>query len=313
MREIKLAATLKHLIEDGEYSGNRRLVSSDLGITPAALTQYLKGQTKPSVDKLVTMADLFGVSVDYLLFGEDNVAASSGTLDYGPLARYMEAGLASARADGAVQSAFVAKIGAILADQVAAAAQAAARRPATFTGMLDHYQALELERYSLESSIAAMDLDENVVDVEGDIEQGVAAGRFLTVVAENLSRKRSYHFILAPDMRDRDSRVRQFRALLRQHQLTQADVDRCKFSVAADTFYVGFCIFKLDVTALRKHSPVLHQYVEPFIGGDDRIGFTEPASSSHYGVSLMDASHRRLAALTLERLNPANRKKGIRE
>lgn len=305
MREIKLAATLKRLIDDGEYRGNRRQVSADLGITPAALSQYLKGQTKPSVDKLVTIADLFGVSLDYLMFGEDSVAGLSGTLDYGPLARYIESSLATARADAAAQSAFVAKVGAIIADRIDSVAQSAAKRPATFFGMLDQDQALELERYSLDSTIVAMNLDENLTRVESDIEQGVAAGRFLTVVAENLSRKRSYHFVLSPDMPDREFLIQQFRALLPGQQLSRADIERCKFSVAADIFYVGFCLYKLDVDALRKQSPVLFQYVEPFIGRDDRIGFTEPASTRHFGVSLMDENHRRLASLTLERLiNP---------
>ncbi|MVU80613.1 helix-turn-helix domain-containing protein [Nocardia sp. ET3-3] len=304
MREVKLAATLKHLIDNGDYQGNRRRVSADLGITPAALSQYLKGQTRPSVEKLVTIADLFGVSLDYLMFGEDSVAGSSGTLDYGPIARYMEAGLATARADAAAQSAFVAKIGEIIAGHIAIAAQSAVKRPATFAGMLDHYQALELERFSEESIVVAMDLKEDLVAVEGDIEQGVAAGRFFDIVAENLSRRRGYHFVLSPDMPDRELLVRQFRTLLRRQRLSPADIERCRFSVAAESFYVGFCLFKVDVAGLRAQSPILYNYIEQYIGSGGRIGYTEAPTSDHFAVSLMDERHRWLAQRALGGLIP---------
>ncbi|WP_280274466.1 helix-turn-helix domain-containing protein [Nocardia wallacei] len=304
MREVKLAATLKRLIDEGEYRGNRRQVCAELGITTAALSQYIRGQTTPGLDKLIAISDLFQVSLDYLIFGEDAVAGPTGTLDYGPLARYMEASLASSRADIAAQSAFVSKVGSIIADQIGVAVQTAAKRPTTFSGMLDQDQALELERYSKESTIAAMDLDADLVRVESEIEEGVAVGRFLTVVAENLSKKRSYRFVLSPKMRDMDSLVGKFRALLVRQQLSSKDIDRCTFSVAADLFYVGFCLFRLDVASFRAQSPILYQYVKPYIGADDLIGFIEPGSSTHLGMSLMDEDHRHLAALTLERLIP---------
>ncbi|GAB2531650.1 hypothetical protein GCM10027167_40570 [Nocardia heshunensis] len=302
MREIKFAATLKHLIEAGDYSGNRKQLSIDLGITTAALSQYLKGQNNPSVDKLVAIAELFGVSLDYLMFGEDSVAGAGGTLDYGPIARYMEASLASARADAAVQSAFVAKIGTILAQRIGMAAQDAAKRSLTFAGMLDHYQALELEQFSELSLIAAMDLAEDLVTVEGGIEQGVAAGNFLKVVAENLARDRHYQFVLSYEMPEQQYYVEQFRALLEQQGLSQSKIDRCTFSVAAEGFYAGFCLFKLDVEQLRKQSPILYQYVEEYIGSDGWIGFTESPNSDYVGVSLMNKRHRALASATFDRL-----------
>ncbi len=301
---MKLAATLRRLIDESDYRGNRKRISAELGITPAALSQYINGQTTPSVDKLVAIADLFGVSLDYLMFGEDIVADASGTLDYGPLARYMETRLNSMRAEFAAQSAFVAKIGTIVTDHIAAAAQVAAKRPATLYGMVDQDQALELERFSEVSTIAAMDLNADLIRVKSDVEQGVAAGRFLTVVAENLARERSYHFVLSPKMRNRDSLIQQFRTLLLRQELSPSDLDRCTFSVASDIFYVGFCLFKLDVPGLRSQSPVLYQYVESYIGEDGRIGFIESGSSSHFEHSLMDREHRLLASQVLERLLP---------
>ncbi|MEU7138134.1 helix-turn-helix transcriptional regulator [Nocardia sp. NPDC046473] len=300
MREVKLAATLKHLVDEGEYRGNRRLVCTELGITSAALSQYINGQTQPSLEKLVAIADLFKVSLDFLMFGEDTVTGPSGVLEYGPLARYLEAGLSSVRDDIAAQSAFVAKIGTIMTDQIAAAARTAAKRPATFYGMLDQEQALELERFSEASIVVTLALDD-AVEVSGAIEQGVTAGNFLAVVAENISRGRTYHFVLSPDMPDREVRVQQYRALLLRQDLDEKDLERCKFSVASDTLYVGFNFFKLDVESLRQQSPVLYQYVKPYIGSDDRIGYIEPPSSPIRAFFLVDPEHQVLASRALDR------------
>src|SRR3954471_11407893 len=69
-REVKLGQTLSSLIERGGYSGNRRDILNALDISPAALSQYARDQTRPSFQKLVALADFFGVSLDYLVYGE---------------------------------------------------------------------------------------------------------------------------------------------------------------------------------------------------------------------------------------------------
>ncbi|WP_069162720.1 helix-turn-helix domain-containing protein [Nocardia altamirensis] len=304
MREVKLAATLKRLVDEGEYRGNRKRVSTELGITTAALSQYINGQTMPSLEKLVAIADLFKVSLDYLMFSEDAVTAPTGMLQYGPLARFVEAGFSSVRADIAAESAFVAKIGTIVTEQIEAAARAAAKRPATLYGMLDKEQLLELERHSTSSTIFTTDLDDDIVKVDSEIEQGVTAGNFLTVVAENISKKRTYHYILSPDMPDRELLIRQFRALLLRENVSEKDLERCKFSVALDTVYVGFCFFELDVEGLKNQSPVLFQYVRDYIGSDGRIGYIEPPSSPLRAYFLVDTERQRLAARALARLVP---------
>jgi toxin-antitoxin system, antitoxin component, xre family (fragment) len=42
-------------------------LSKDTGISTAAMTDYKKGRSKPSVDTLKKIADYFGVTVDYFL------------------------------------------------------------------------------------------------------------------------------------------------------------------------------------------------------------------------------------------------------
>jgi transcriptional regulator with XRE-family HTH domain len=300
MREVKLPAMIKQLIDEGSR-GNRKRVCAELGITPAALSQYINGQTTPGLDKLLAMAELFSVPLDYLVFGPDPIGGYSDTVEYGPVTRYVEAGISSVQADIAAQSAFVAKVGEILASQIDAAAKAAAKRPSTLHGMLDKEQALELERFVLEATIVTMDLTDDIVQIDSDVEQGVTAGNFLAVTARNLAQGRPYHFVLSPEI---EEQAAQYRSLLLAQNLDEADLQYCRFDIALDTFHVGCCLFRVDVRNLRRRSPVLHRYLAPFLTEDNRIGYIEPPSSPLHAYFLLEPERMNTARKVLQRLTP---------
>ena len=46
-------------------------VSKATGISPATLSDWKTGKSKPKQDKLIKIADYFGVTVDYLMTGKD--------------------------------------------------------------------------------------------------------------------------------------------------------------------------------------------------------------------------------------------------
>ena len=50
---------------------NQQKVAMDLNISREALSYYENGKRSPDVDMLVKLARYFGVSVDYIIFGED--------------------------------------------------------------------------------------------------------------------------------------------------------------------------------------------------------------------------------------------------
>lgn len=62
----------------------QRQLASQLSISPSAVGMYEQGRREPSADQIVTMAELFGVSTDFLLTGTPSPTDVSG------LARFFE-------------------------------------------------------------------------------------------------------------------------------------------------------------------------------------------------------------------------------
>ncbi len=105
-------------------------------------------------------------------------------------------------------------------------------------------------------------------------------------------------------MRDRELLVEQYRALILRQDIDKNDMKRCKFTIASDTVYVGFTFFKIDVESLKQQSPVLYQYVKPYIDNNNRVGYLEPPSSPNRAFFLVDTEHQQLAYRALARLTP---------
>ena len=50
-----------------KYNLSQTDVAHQIGVTPALISAYEKLERKPSIDKLVALADIFHVSTDYIL------------------------------------------------------------------------------------------------------------------------------------------------------------------------------------------------------------------------------------------------------
>lgn len=61
------ATTLRALMEKTETKQNK--LAAFVGIRPQSLAQYCAGETQPNAEKLLKIAEYFGVTVDYLLTG----------------------------------------------------------------------------------------------------------------------------------------------------------------------------------------------------------------------------------------------------
>src|SRR5262245_53799997 len=97
-REIRFAQVLAQLMEE-RYSRNRAELASAAFVTPSALSQYARGKASPSLEVLAQLATVLDVSLDYLVFGEQPTAASTGEAGY--LAAQVDLHLRDAQLQGA--------------------------------------------------------------------------------------------------------------------------------------------------------------------------------------------------------------------
>jgi hypothetical protein len=105
----------------------------------------------------------------------------------------------------------VARVSRILADQIDQVAAELARSPtAAGAGLARDDDMIWLERHCLRADIISLDLEFDVIQVES----GVAAGRFLDVVASNLQLGSKYRFLVPGDDPGLESTVNAFRDLL---------------------------------------------------------------------------------------------------
>lgn len=75
IRMHKLAETLKALLKNHPQTGKQtsyKALGEAIGIQQQTISQYANGQTYPTSTVVLAIADYFGVTVDYLLTGEDD-------------------------------------------------------------------------------------------------------------------------------------------------------------------------------------------------------------------------------------------------
>jgi transcriptional regulator with XRE-family HTH domain len=268
-REVKLGQTLESLIEHGGYSRNRKRISSRLGISGAALSQYVRQQTWPSFLKLLAIADFFDVSLDYLVYGQPASSSGGGGLtDYGPLYRYVDHALADVQVRGSRHTAVVARIGRMLADQIdAVAGELAATPSAAREGLMQDDEQLRLEGYCRQCDLLSLNLEFDVIEAEG----GLAPGRFLSVVAANIKSGAKYRFIL-PQGQSWDAKVEAFRQLLGRQIGGDRVRENCAFRLTAAPIYTGIVLYNLETARLAAEDPALFAQICDYLSDNDWFG-----------------------------------------
>ena len=294
-REVKFGQMLVSLIERGGYSRNRKKISSALDISAAALSQYVREQSRPSFGKLLAIADFFDVSLDYLVYG----TPTSSLIDYGPLYRYVDHALAEVQARGSRHSAVVARIGRVLADRIdAVAAELASAPTATREGLLQDDEVLRLERYCRRADILSLNLEFDVIHLE----DGIAAGRFLPVVAANLERGSAYRFLVPGPDRALETTVEACRGLLAEQVGGDRVRESCAFRRTASPLLVGVLLFKLDPVALKAEERALYWQISDYLSEDGWLGCIIRPNNDSNGDMLMDPLHVRRARNSFETL-----------
>lgn len=294
-REVKFGQMLESLIERGGYSRNRKKILRALDISAAALSQYVREQTRPSFGKLLAIAEFFDVSLDYLVYGRP----TGSLIDYGPLYRYVDHALADVQARGSRHSAVAARIGRVLADRINdVAAELAAAPTATREGLLQDDEMLRLERYCRTADILSLDLEFDVIHLE----EGIAAGRFLPVVAANLERGAEYRFLIPGPDRAMETTVEACRRLLADQVGGDRVRQNCAFRRTATPLLSGVVLLKLDAVGLRAEEPALYWQISDYLSEDGWLGCVIRPNHDSNSDMLMDPSHARRARTSFETL-----------
>jgi transcriptional regulator with XRE-family HTH domain len=295
-RDVKFGQTLESLIERGGYSRNRKRILTRLGISGAALSQYIHEQTWPSFTKLLAIADFFDVSLDYLVYGQPN---SGSPVDYGPISRYFDHALANVKTRGNRHATVVARIGRMLADKVDEVAAELATMPAAAReGLMQDDELLRLERYCQRADILSMNLEYEVIDI-GDGE--LASGPFMRVIADNLGRGAQYRFLLPHD-REWDVTVGACRRLLS----AQVGGDRvrqgCTFRIATAPVLAGAAFYDIDIGSLETDEPVIHEQIRDYLSDGNWLGCILRSNDDSDSDMLMDPAHCHRARAAFDRL-----------
>ena len=287
-REVKFGRMLENLIEHGGYSGNRKIVASRLGISLAALSQYIRQQTSPSFNKLLAIAGFFDVSLDYLVYGQPS--GGSLTTDYGPLYRYVDHALADVQARGNRHTAVVSRIGRMLADQIDIVAEELATTAAVHEGLMSDDELLHLERYCRQCDLVSLNLGFDVIQSEGEL----VPGRFLSVVAANLENGASYRFILPQD-RQWDAPVEACRQMLARQIGGDRVRQNCAFRLTAAPVLTGILLYRLDMAKLQTEKPAIYAQVCDYLCDNEWLGCVIRPNDDSNSDMLMNAEHARRA------------------
>lgn len=294
-REVKLGQMLESLIERRGYSRNRKRILRALDISPAALSQYVREQTRPSFGKLLAMAEFFDVSLDYLVYGQP----TGSLIDYGPLYRYVDHALANVQARGSRHSAITARIGRVLADRIdAVAAELAAAPTASREGLLQDDEILRLETYCLRADILTLNLEFEVIHVEA----GIAAGRFLPVVAGNLERGAKYRFLVAGDVGSWGATIEACRRLLAAQVGGDRVQENCEFRLSSAPVFSGVMLYQFETARLETEEPALYAQVSDYVGEDHWLGCVIRPNDDSNSDMVMNHLHTRRARTAFDLL-----------
>lgn len=284
-REVKLETMLNTLIERGGYSRNRQAILDSIQVTAAALSQYTRGRTRPSFDKLIALADFFGVSLDYLVYGEP----ASTPVDPGPIARYVQRALMDVSTRTDRHSELVARIGRLLMDRIDdVAKEVVSSRSAGMEGLIELNETLRVERHCRQANIVSTDLEPNLSRLDDD---EAAPGQFFPVVIENLRRGSTYRFLLAGELTTQSTIVALFRKMITDAVGGDTLHEHCFFRTATRPLASTTVLYDLDTSKFSKAEPALFAQFGKYLFNGTWLGYVNRLNHDSTADMLMTPSH----------------------
>lgn len=242
------------------------------------------------------MADFFGVSLDYVVYGEP----VSAPRDNSSLARYVEHALTDVQTRASRHSDLMTRIGRVLADRIDSVARDLAESgTAGLEGLVERDEVLRLERYCQQADIVATDLGPNIIDMPGG---DAAAGQFLQVVAANITKGCRYRFLLAGDLSTRPEAVTHFRSLVAAVVGGDQLNENCAFRRTVIPVIGGAGLYRLDVATLAMEEPALLTQFSKYLLNGTSLGYLNAPNDESSTDMLMSPSHLERAFRTFDAL-----------
>lgn len=295
-REVKLETMLDGLIKRNGYSRNRGPILEAVGVTAAALSQYTRGRTRPSFEKLVALADFFGVSLDYLVYGEP----VRTPVDHSPVARYVEQAFTDVQARANRHSDLVARLGRLLIERIKEVADEIMNsRKAGLEGLIDQEEILRVEQFCQQADIVVTDLGPNVITVAGG---GTLPGPFFNVVADNLRRGCGYRFLLGGELSMRSEVVQHFRAMISKAVGGDRLHENCSFRTTVLPVMGGSGLYRLDVPTFAAEEPWLFTQFSTYLLNGSWLGYVNRPNDQSGADMIMSPDYIERACRTFDDL-----------
>ncbi|UPM43092.1 helix-turn-helix domain-containing protein [Halocatena salina] len=284
--EIKLESKISELLALSNETNAE--IADKMGISGATLSAYRQGQARPSFDSLVSMSEVFDVSLDYLVFGEN---ADSSEINAGPVVRYMGESLQDSQLRQAQRISMVSNVGHRISQKLDEEIENYLSDSSTqqlFSGTMSNPQVLALEENSVEIRLLLKSFHYNLLDPQTE-----TPGKFFTTVVKNLSQGHTYRYLLPANSDDWVSVVDSFRDLLIDNMHSEATVrNNCKFRVTNTPTITGCGLYRLDMEELRSEHPVIYDFLLEHDYCSDRwVGYTIGPAESAQGTMVMDTDH----------------------
>jgi transcriptional regulator with XRE-family HTH domain len=295
-REVKLETMLNSLIESNGYSRNRQPILDSIHVTAAALSQYVRGRTRPSFDKLTALADFFGVSLDYLVYGEP----TSTPVDPAPITRYVEQALMDVRTRTNRQSELVAHIGRRLIERISDVAnEVLESRAVRIEGFIEISELLRVESHCQQADVVTADLRSDIITTG---EGRAAPGEFFAVVVDNLTRGCTYRFLLTGDLTTQHPTVCRFREMISEAVGGDRLHEHCFFRTTKWPVVGAPVLYKLNASNFEKADPGLFLQVNQYLLEDTWLGYLNRPNDNAVADILMAPGHVERARKTFDTL-----------
>lgn len=296
-RTVKLEEMLTTLINENGYSRNRQPILESVGITASALSQYARGHTKPSFEKLVSLASFFDVTLDYLVYGAPSSVQDGRNL--AGVTKYLQQALHEERSLTNRHHDLIGRIGRMLADRIDYVAKDLAEsRTAGMEGLIEQAEALRVEKYCRQADIVATDLSPNIITMGGE----TAPGQFFQVVADNVSNGCRYRFLLSGRLATQSDSVTRFREMLRDAVGGDHINEYCAFRQNIVPVVGGAGLYKLDTARLAIDDPATFTQFSKYLLDGEWLGYLIRPNVESNADMLMSPDYAEYARATFEGL-----------